>query len=182
MIPVRSVTLPSKFNLEQLLVNFQQIQGYEAWHNYGPWLTTHHAQLAPDIAEHFQKARLFAKFPSRYQTALVYRSMWADYIERLLADDAILVLPTTSTGPLPINSSEQIGEKIRHQTQLLTTLAGLSGCPQLVIPTSQEKGINSISFISAQNRDQSLLQLGKLLTNLVRGVILSKTFLLDSAG
>lgn len=181
-IPIHPIPIPAKFDFDRLLACFQQIQGYEAWQNYGFWLVTHYAELAADIAEHFEKAKVFAASQQRYQSALDYRSKWQNFINHLLADNTILILPTTSSPALPINSSERIGEKVRYQTQLLTSLAGLAGCPQLVIPTNQKEGMNSISFISAENRDQCLLSLNELLTNIVRGVIPSKMHLLDSAG
>lgn len=181
-IPIHAVSLPLKFSPEILLTNFQQIQGYEAWQNNGQWLESHHAKLGSDIQTHFDLAKQFASKHGAYQNALEQRLAWQVFLNHLLAEDSLLILPTTSSKALPFNCSASTGESVRHQTQLLTTLAGLSGCPQLVIPTNQKTGLNSVSFISAQNQDYDLLKLNSVLTHLVSGVTLSNTSLLNSAG
>lgn len=181
-IPIHAVNLPLKFSPEILLTNFQQIQGYEAWQNDGQWLESHHAKLGSDIQAHFDLAKRLALKHEAYQIALEQRRTWQSFLNHLLAEDSLLILPTTSSVALPFNCSVSAGESVRHQTQLLTTLAGLSGCPQLVIPANQKAGLNSVSFISAQNQDHDLLKLNSVLTHLVSGVTLSNVSLLNSAG
>ncbi|WP_461215852.1 amidase family protein [Lacticaseibacillus sp. GG6-2] len=143
--------LPADFNADALLAAFQRIQGYEAWHHYGSWLAAHQPHLGADIRAHFEAARQFAADDKAYYAAKKYQRSWRQYLNDLLAD-AVLELPT-SLGPLPLTASKLSGEQLRYQTQRLTSLAGLAGCPQVTIP---DHGYGR-SFIGPQGSDAALI-------------------------
>ncbi len=148
--------LPAIFSPERLLAAFQRIQGFEAWHEYGDWLTHHQAHLGADTAAHF-KAAAEIEADTTLENAYRLRSDFSVYLNDLLTDGGLLVLPTTST-PAPAKQTPfSKMEIIRAQTQQLTVLAGLAGVPQVVIPG--QNGQSSLSIISAAGTDHALLEL-----------------------
>lgn len=157
---IKPLRLPSLFNLHQLHQTFKRIQGFEAWHNYGNWLKNHSANLGSDIKAHFQFA---ASIQNDYllDGAYTLKNDFSIYLQDLLTNRALLVLPTTA-GPAPEKNIDlETGEQIRAQTQQLTTIAGLAGVPQVALPVTINHQDDSLSLISGPETDVSLLKLIK---------------------
>lgn len=152
--------LPTTFGLERLHNLFRDIQGRESWKHYGKWIDKYPDSVGPDIMAHFNYAKTIHdnhQLTVKYNTALAF-SKW---VNALLGTHAILVLPTTSSSA-PLKRTEfGMGELIRNATQQLTSIAGLTGNPQVAIPYRIDDQDYSLSVISGANTDQSLLWLAK---------------------
>lgn len=154
---IHDLKLPVSFKLPQLLRAFKTIQGFEAWQNYGAWLSQHDANLGKDIAEHFGFASQVSV--DDYQSAIEIKKAWHDYLSSILQNQAVLILPTTSTTAIKKDIDFNVGEKIRYETQLLTTIAGLAGVPQVALPVHIANNDRGVSIISNAHTDSALLKL-----------------------
>lgn len=156
-IEIKPLRLPFEFNLEHLQKMFKRIQGYEAWKNYGNWVTSHRNFLGSDIAAHFEYAagvRNDTKLLIDYQQ----QHKFSSFLTHLLGEDSLLLLPTTvSVAPAKSLSFSTI-EKLRTKTQYLTSIAGVAGTPQLVVPLQKGGQDFSLSIIANRNTDNYLLQ------------------------
>lgn len=148
---------PERFDLNRILSAFQRIQGFEAWKNYGPWLNKHSADLGTDIKQHFELAKKMAADIDAYKVAKQYQQQWHEVFNQLL-NNHILVIPTTFGMPLKKSASLEEGELTRRNTQRLTSIAGLSGNPQITIPGILPGGL---SFIGPYDSDLTLLRYAK---------------------
>lgn len=155
---VKPFRLPSLFNLSQLQKTFKRIQGFEAWKNYGPWLKAHRPNLGADIAEHFAFASTI-KSDRQLTGDYTFKNDFSIYLQDILTNQAMLLLPTTPGPALEKDISFQIGEQIRLKTQKLTSLAGLAGVPQVAMPISTGQQENSLSIITGVETDLALLKL-----------------------
>ncbi|GEP73066.1 hypothetical protein FD12_GL002134 [Lentilactobacillus rapi DSM 19907 = JCM 15042] len=149
---------PVNFSLDLLYNAFKRIQGFQAWSNYGKWISKHPQDIGPDIADHFAFAKV-VKSDIGLKEAIETKTKFAKLLNGLLTNQAILILPTTSSTAPNKNEDFKKIERLRAQTQKLTTIAGMAGTPQVAIPISQSGKDYSISIISGVNTDRSLLSL-----------------------
>jgi amidase len=136
------------------------IQAYEAWQADGKWITQHKPKLGPDVQERFTIASKIAEADLAGPRKL--RAEFAAALAELLADGAVLCLPT-SPGPAPRRdaSLEALGD-VRVRTMTLTCVAGLTRLPQISVPAGAVDGAPvGLSFIAASGRDTMLLALAR---------------------
>ena len=135
---------------------YRTISGYEEWLVHGAWISEHHPEFGPQVAERFANA---AKVTA-IQCALAgdVRARITSAAAALLADGSMLCFPT-ATSVAPLKGEADIPE-IRLPLLRLTALAGLAGLPQLNVPMRNRQGLPlGISFIAASRRDNDLLDL-----------------------
>lgn len=147
----------SKEGLDRWTNVFRTIQALEIWEEHGAWIAKERPTFGPGIAERFQMARVAKK-----ENCLEQFNEWASIrqrMEALLADDAILVIPT-APGPAPrLNLQGEKAEKHRAKTMQLTCIAGLAGLPQITMPLAEADGLPvGLSFIAGPNQDKRLLE------------------------
>lgn len=150
---VRAFSLPEKFGLEHLRKTFKNIQGYEAWQHYGKWVQHHPADLGADIAAHFRDAQK-VQDDENLMRNFNLRQHFIEFMNDFLSDQALLVLPTTSSKAPKKDTDFSAVESIRQSTQQLTSLAGMAGIPQVAIPIPT----GSISIIAKAHTDRALLK------------------------
>ncbi|MCH4170309.1 MAG: amidase family protein [Lactobacillus sp.] len=155
LTPIR---LPKAFTLAKLHGAFKRIQGFEAWQNYGSWLNSHDAQLGVDIAQHFAYAKSVANDVALTQ-AYGLKQAWGRYLNMLLNQQGLLLIPTTSSPAPNKEAALESAEQIRQQTQYLTTIAGLAGLPQVALPLKVAGQTRSLGLIAGKWRDTNLLKL-----------------------
>lgn len=148
------------FSYETLLQTYKTIQAYEAWENYGSWMSAHmeEATLQPDIYERFKLAEAVLK--TDYEAALIDQTLWTHYFEQVLANHVIL-LPTAIGEAIEKSTPTVQVDHIRQQTMQLTCLAGLAGVPQLSIPVILGETVLGLSLIGPRNSEQALIELAK---------------------
>ncbi|MFA9557798.1 amidase [Evansella sp. AB-rgal1] len=134
---------------------FRAIQGVEIWNKHGTWIKKTKPVFGPDIDARFTWASTLVKDEDK----LVKRKDIRHYMEKLLGEDGLLIIPTVpGIAPLCNLSGEKI-EKRRSQTMQLSCIAGLSGFPQVTVPVGGVSGIPlGLSVIAGRNQDIRLLQ------------------------
>jgi Asp-tRNA(Asn)/Glu-tRNA(Gln) amidotransferase A subunit family amidase len=151
-------TLP----LEEWANAHRFLMGAEIWAEHGHWVTEHRSHLADDVLSRFMAASRVT--PEDVERERVVRNAAADTLATLLADDAVILMPTTP-GPAPLLTAtpdELAAERWRAQ-QLLCP-AGLAGLPQVSLPWIEIDGAPvGLSIIGAQGNDGTVVQAAQLL-------------------
>lgn len=142
--------------LTQLMQHFRTLQGFEVQGTAGAWVAAEKPRLGPDIAERFAwSASITAEAA---QAAAEARAAFRTRLDRLLAEDALLVLPSVP-GPAPLLSTPPAAlADWRLQVLALTCIAGLAGLPQVSLPLARVEGSPfGLSLIAPRGRDRALL-------------------------
>ncbi|WP_281165189.1 amidase family protein [Liquorilactobacillus sicerae] len=155
---VRLFEFPKHCQPDKLQKLFRDLQGYQVWENYGSWITQHFDQIGPDIADHFRYAsQLNDKQILRIEEQ--QKNEYAEAMAAKLSNQSLLIIPTTSSEALRKDLPFKKVEKIRQQTQELTSIAGLASLPQVVLPIGLNGHDFSLSLIAGPATDLSLLRL-----------------------
>lgn len=136
---------------------FKTIQGKEAWDIHGKWIEKYTPPFAPAIADRFENASEVTE--EEYEAAKRKQNEIILKMCRLLANDTILIVPTTATvAPLKGEDASSV-EKTRAQALKINSIAGLAELPQVTVPIQTNDGLSiGLSFIAGKHFDRSLLQ------------------------
>jgi amidase len=136
---------------------FRILQGWQAWQCHGAWIQSCQPEFGQAIKERF----LFASQVSESEF-LRARSFMQDLrgkLNYLLAEEDLLCLPTAWDRPHAKTATQ--AEFLLHRTQnmKLTTLAPLTGAPQVSVPVrSVGQACLGLSFLAKPNNDAFLLR------------------------
>ncbi len=159
--PAESVNI-SVSGLESWMNDFRIIQAFEIWNTHCAWVRSLQVELGAGIKERLAWASTITAADA--QTASVRRDATARRMDELLADDAVLALPTTpGIAPL-IGTPLKDLEHWRNRCLGLLCIAGHAGLPQISLPLTTLGGCPlGLSLIAARGRDTMLLDLAKQL-------------------
>ena len=141
---------------------FRVIQAHEAWQSLGAWITEHKPQLGPGVKERFAWASTVDR--GMLLAAASKREEIARRMERLLAGNAVLVLPT-SPGIAPrIGAPSAEIDDFRARALAILSIAGLARLPQVSLPMATLDGCPlGVSLVAARGNDTMLLALARKL-------------------
>ncbi len=153
-VTVSSAGLPQWFQV------FRTLQGAEVWAQHGEWVTRVKPDLGPGVRERMQWASTVAAndaAPARDKREDIARRM-----DELLADGAVLVLPTLpGIAPLRNTPPAEIDD-FRSRAMSLLCIAGLARLPQLSLPLATLDGCPlGLSLVAARGNDTLLLALAQ---------------------
>ena len=139
---------------------FRLLQAREAWEADGPWITRHQPKLGPDVQERFDIARKVTD--EQLAGPRRMREEMTAAMAELLADRAVLCLPSSPVpAPKRDASLETLGD-VRMRTMTMTCVAGLARLPQISIPAGSVGGAPvGLSFMAARDNDMLLLGLAR---------------------
>ncbi|MBU2978942.1 amidase [Alteromonas sp. C1M14] len=148
-------------NTWQLNATFRILQGAEIWQQHGQWIRSADPHIAPDIAQRLHDCATYTD--AQIHVAQKQREQFVQWFSTLVGDK-ILVIPTTpGISPLISTPAEDLAD-YRNRLLSLTALAGLSGCPQLHLPTHLLHGAPcGISLIGPKGSDRLLLHTAQYL-------------------
>ena len=133
----RPVTV-STDGLKAWLDVFRTLQGFEVWAEHGGWVEQVKPTLGPGIRQRIQWASTIAGEAA--EAAKVRREGIARRMHDLLADDAVLALPTVpDIAPLR-GADPQSTENFRAHALSLLCIAGLARLPQVSLPLGRMSG------------------------------------------
>ena len=158
---------------------FRMNQSYEVWQELGPWIQKHGpVPLGPGVKERFAFAQ--GLDAAAVAPAAERRREITQRVEEVVGDGTVLVVPTTPgvpptlaevAGPAAATEAGMARvDDIRGRLLRLTSIAGLSGLPQistpLPIPTQAEGGDGGeeggplgLSFIGPRGSDAQLCRI-----------------------
>jgi amidase len=137
---------------------FRTLQGAEAWTEHGPWIEGARPDIGPFLVERLRLAsRLTA---AEVAAAEAQRAGIRRRLDELLADDALLLLPSAA-GPAPrIDATMAEHERVRLRMIGITSIASLGGLPQVSLPLGRlAEGPVGLSLIAPRGQDALLLDL-----------------------
>ena len=160
--PPQTVTV-SEEGLPQWFDVFRVLQGAEVWAQHGAWVERVKPELGPGVKQRMQWA---ATIDAReIGPARIRRENIARHMNDLLADNAVLVLPTVpGIAPLRNTPPAEIDD-FRGRAMSLLCIAGLARLPQVSLPLARLEGCPvGLSLVAARGGDMMLLGLAKKLT------------------
>jgi amidase len=136
------------------------IQSREAWTVDGPMIERYHPPLGPGVADRFEFSKAVTE--AQVTEAQVIRAAFRKRFSALLADDAVLILPTMpDIAPLLSQSDEALND-YRNNALNLLCLSVLSGLPQVSIPLASRFGAPlGLSLMGPAGSDMSLVALAQ---------------------
>lgn len=143
--------------------DLRTLQAFEAWQEYGSWISRHQPQFGPGVKERFANASLVSVADA---TAAQNRlGVLRGQLNALLGDDCVLCLPTAPSPAIALTASDEEIEQIRQATQRMTAIAGVGGLPQVSVPLLQTAGGPvGVSLIGPRGSDCALLALARQLS------------------
>ena len=146
----------NKWQLEALSLLFRTIQGFEIIKNHNHWLTEHGDSLDPAILQRVEWARNISV--DQYADAKVQQADFRRQLTEHFADtQALWLIPTTPSGPPALTMSGHELADYRSNLMGLTSIAGLSGFPQLHLPMQGlSEGPCGISLIGRADQEAQL--------------------------
>jgi amidase len=143
--------------LDEWMMIFRTLQGYEIWQGLGEWVRTRQPRLSSGVARRLAWTQTVRpEDVSRGQTA---RDQIKQRLTELLGDDGILVLPTApGVAPQRDRPASEV-EPFRARVLQLTAIAGLGGLPQVTVPWAEVGDMPvGLSVIAGPGQDLRLLQ------------------------
>lgn len=144
--------------LPQWFQVFRLLQGAEIWAQHGDWVTRVKPEFGPGVKERMQwTSTIDAK---DVVAAKAKREDIARRMEALLADNAVLVLPTVPGIAPPRNTPPAELDDFRGRAMSLLCIAGLARLPQISLPLGRLDGCPlGLSLIARRGADEMLLRL-----------------------
>ncbi|WP_068693540.1 amidase [Paenibacillus yonginensis] len=135
---------------------FRTIQGFEIAEEHGGWIAEYKPVFGPDIAGRFAWARTISR--EQAEACRTERSSIQSNLMQLLGRDGLLVIPTAPGGAPRTGAKGEAAENVRSKVMQLTSIAGLSGFPQVTLPVARIDGLPlGLSILSAPDQDGRLL-------------------------
>mmetsp|Transcript_2918 Transcript_2918/g.10027 ORF Transcript_2918/g.10027 Transcript_2918/m.10027 type:complete len:442 (-) Transcript_2918:318-1643(-) len=146
---------------------FRVLQSREVWQELGPWVEANRPELGPGIRERFEYARTVRD--SEVEEKAATRESIRARLAEVLGRDGFLMLPTTPGPPPTSNESPEVVTDLRARLLRLTSIAGLSGFPQVSIPVARVEGEGPVglSLLGPPGSDEELLRLAERVANVL---------------
>jgi amidase len=133
-------------------------QAHEIWEVHGEWVQRVRPRFGPGVEQRMQAARRIGAGEAR--RARDSRDSYGRLVRDVVGDDGVLVLPTCPTVPPPGDASEDELTDWRSRVMRLTSLANVSGLPQLALPGGELDGLPvSLSLIGPAGSELALIDL-----------------------
>jgi amidase len=148
---------------------FRRLQAREAFQQHGSWLDEVKPSLSPAVARRFEYGReIFSSGEGLVEDSRT-RSAVRARLEALLQPHTVLFLPATAGVAPRLDATDDVLDKFRMRALELTSVASLSGVPQLVVPARELQGAPlGLSFLAAAGSDAWLSGLAVALDHVLR--------------
>lgn len=158
----RPVTVSAE-GLPQWFQAFRVLQGAEIHAQLGDWMAKAKPRLGPGVRE--RMAWVSTITADEVVRAQAVRDAVRLHMDDLLADNAVLVLPTVSDIAPLLNTPAAELDDFRARAMSLLCIAGLAGLPQLSLPLATLRGCPlGLSLVAARGNDALLLALARRIT------------------
>ena len=155
----RPVTISAE-GLPQWFQAFRVLQGAEIHVQLGGWVAKTQAKLGPGVRE--RMAWVATISAEAVAAAQAVRDAARRQMDAVLANNAVLVLPTVSDIAPLLNTPAAELDDFRARAMSLLCIAGLAGLPQVNLPLATARGCPlGVSLIAARGNDALLLALAR---------------------
>lgn len=138
------------------------VQAREAWEVHGAWIRAAQPHFGPGVVDRFAAAEEVNA--AEHASAASARAAAAQRILDLVGDDTIVVLPTSPSVAPPRDAPEPRLADWRRALMALTSMANVSGCPQVTVPAARVDGAPvGLSLLGPRGGDGALIALARRL-------------------
>jgi amidase len=134
----------------------QVLQGREAWETARDWIDRVTPRFSFEVAERYVAARGYTD--ADVAAAKTLRDVVRTRLASVLADGAVVCLPTTPT-PAPRRGERMsVRNLLRPRISMLTCIAGTAGAPQFTLPLAAVDDLPvGLSLLGARGSDELLI-------------------------
>jgi amidase len=152
---------------DAVVAGYWTLMSRELWASHGAWFERENPTLAPGLKERFIQASQVSA--AEAQAAAAVRRRLSKALTALLADNKILLFPTTHAAPLRRDASFDAQMDYRAKALRLLCPASMGRLPQLVIPAVHVDDAHvGLSLVAGFARDRMLLRAAMDLDGKVR--------------
>lgn len=146
----------------------QVLQGREAWETAREWIDQVNPRFSFEVSERYLMARAFSD--ADVEAAKTMREAIRQRMATVLADGAVVCLPTTPA-PAPRRGERSSARReLRLRLSRLTCIAGTTGTPQISLPLAEVDGLPvGLSLLGARGADEVLLAFAREVATVLRG-------------
>ena len=147
-------------DLAQWSAQQQVLQGREAWESVRDWIDLVNPRFSYEVSERYALARAIRD--EEVEAAASARKDIVGRMQEVLAGGDIICLPTT-VSPAPLKG-QRVSERrgLRLKNSQLTSIAGLTGVPQLSLPLAEVDGRPvGLSLMAGRGGDETLIALAQ---------------------
>ena len=139
---------------------FRILQFAEIWDTHREWVTREKPHFGPIIAHRF--AAVAQSDPAEVARMILKREAIAAHLDKLLANNAIMLAPTVpDIAPLK-NSPPDQTTAFRERAMGMLCISGLGRLPQVSLPLVNVNGLPlGISLVAARGNDKMLLEVAR---------------------
>ena len=158
----RAVTVSAE-GLSQWFQAFRILQGAEIHAQLGEWVARVKPMLGPGVKERIEWTATIK--PEQVAQAQAMRDAARARMDTLLADNAVLLLPTVPDIAPLLNTPAAALDDFRAKAMSLLCIAGLAGLPQVTLPLATLNGCPlGLSLVAGRGNDALLLHLAGEIT------------------
>ncbi len=158
----RGVTVSAE-GLPQWFQAFRVLQGAEIHAQLGEWVARVKPKLGPGVKERIEWTATIK--PAEIAQAQAMRDAARARMDTLLADNAVLLLPTVPDIAPLLNTPAAALDDFRAKAMSLLCIAGLAGLPQVTLPLATLNGCPlGLSLLAGRGNDALLLHLAGEIT------------------
>ncbi|HLB80553.1 MAG TPA: amidase [Dongiaceae bacterium] len=153
---MRAVEVGGGDDLGDWMISFRRLQAREIWATHGAWIEATKPRFGPEIAARFAWAKSVAESPPGDEAER--REAVAARLDALLADGALLCLPSAPSIAPRLDEAAEALQQFRDRTLSLTCIAGLARLPQASLPAGVAEGCPvGLSLAARRGADRRLL-------------------------
>ena len=143
--------------IEEWMTHQRFLQMREAWDTQRAWIEENNPRVAFEVAIRYLNG--MSVTDDQVAASNAVRQEVRSRVDGLLADGAIMCLPTSPTPApppdMPVPERVELGYRIAR----LTCIGGMSGCPQLNLPLATVDGLPvGLSLMGARGSDETLMR------------------------
>ncbi|MCY4530413.1 MAG: amidase family protein [Chloroflexi bacterium] len=144
--------------IDEWLTHQRNLQMRMAWDTQRDWIEQTNPRVAFEVAIRYLNG--MSVTDDQLAASNAVRQVVKSRMNDLLADGAILCMPTSPTPApppdMPVPERVELGVRIAR----LTCIGGMTGCPQINLPLAEVDGLPvGLSLMGARGSDETLMRL-----------------------
>jgi amidase len=145
-------------NFEEWRQAYATMGASEAWAIHGQWITQHQPKFSAAILGRWHLASRLT--PGEIESAVATVGQVRAHVRSLLAENAIMVIPSAASVAPVIGASGSEVDAIRMRTMQITCVAGIAGLCQVSIPFKNKQGLPvGVSLVGPVGCDAEIIRL-----------------------
>jgi amidase len=139
---------------------FRILQFAEIWETHREWVTRVKPNFGPAIGKRFEAVAKVT--PAEVALMKPKREEIAAHLDKLLAGNAIMLLPSVPDVAPPLNCPPEQTTAFRERAMGMLCISGIGRLPQVSLPLATVNGLPlGLSMVAARGNDEMLLEVAR---------------------